>query len=99
MDMEPGDEELLKPWLKEVRLVGFYAKVLMHGRSSAPGGLDGHDYLPQQKQRTQTPKTNMQVVMPVVAATDPSSRPTRKRPLIYVYDTWPEFNTDIQQYK
>lgn len=23
----------------------------------------------------------------------------RKRPLIYVYDTYPEFNTDIMQYR
>ena len=39
------------------------------------------------------------VLRPVVAAVDPPVSPTRKRPLIYVYDTWPEFNTDVLQYR
>ena len=39
------------------------------------------------------------VMTPVAAAQDPPLSPTRKRPFIYVYDTWPEFNTDVMQYR
>ncbi|GAX75784.1 hypothetical protein CEUSTIGMA_g3227.t1 [Chlamydomonas eustigma] len=39
------------------------------------------------------------VIKQVLAAADPPVHLTRKRPFIYVYDTWPEFNTDVQQYK
>ena len=37
---------------------------------------------------------------PVAAAqTVPPASPTRKRPFVYVYDTHPEFNTDVMQYR
>ena len=39
------------------------------------------------------------VLTPVPAAQDPPFSPTRKRPFIYVYDMWPEFNTDVMQYR
>ena len=39
------------------------------------------------------------VLTPVPAAQDPPHSPTRKRPFIYVYDMWPEFNTDVMQYR
>lgn len=35
----------------------------------------------------------------VAAALDPPLKPTRKRPFVYVYDTAPEYNTDILQYR
>ena len=39
------------------------------------------------------------VMTPPVAAADPPASPTRKRPFVYVYDTHPEFNSDVQQYR
>lgn len=46
------------------------------------------------------PKPWLKAVMtPVAAALDPPASPTRKRPFVYVYDTWPEFNSDVQQYR
>ena len=39
------------------------------------------------------------VMTPVPAGLEPPPSPTRKRPFVYVYDTWPEFNTDVQQYR
>jgi len=38
-------------------------------------------------------------VMPVPAALDPPPRSSRKRPLIYVYDLPPEFNSRLLQYR
>lgn len=39
------------------------------------------------------------VLTPPPGAQDPTPHPTRRRPLIYVYDVSPEFGTDILQYR
>ena len=36
---------------------------------------------------------------PVAAQAVPPASATRKRPFVYVYDTHPEFNTDVMQYR
>jgi hypothetical protein len=38
------------------------------------------------------------VIKPVAGSAQPTP-PTRKRPFVYVYDTHPEFNTDVMQYR
>jgi len=40
-----------------------------------------------------------QVLTPTLAAADPPASPTRRRPFVYVYDTLPDYNTDIMQYR
>ena len=40
-----------------------------------------------------------EVMRQIPSAANPQSRPTRKRPLIYVYDLPPEFNTRHLQYR
>ena len=41
----------------------------------------------------------LDVMSPVTSSADPPASPTRKRPFIYVYDTNPEYNTDVLQYR